>query len=337
MQPVKKHARLVILWLSLCAALVVGMVVVGGYTRLSGSGLSITEWKPIHGVIPPKDDAEWAEEFEKYRQIPQYSEINKGMSLEEFKQIFWPEYWHRVLGRIIGIVFAVPLFAFWITKSITSRFAGRLFLIFTLGGLQGLMGWYMVSSGLIHNVYVSHMRLAAHFALALLLFALILWAIMDVKHQPKTRTRNGGFRLWLGLLCLQIFYGALMAGLHAGLLYNTFPDMNGQYIPEGLWNGTLGWLSLFEERTMVNFIHRWLASFLVMGFGFWWFVNREHVKKLELTTLAAAMALVLALQFILGVLTLVKAVPLALALKHQLVAVLLFGLSVTMLHRLEKK
>jgi len=336
MTPVKRHPRLVIIWLSLCALLVVGMVAVGGYTRLSGSGLSITEWKPIHGVIPPRGEAEWQEEFSKYQQIPQYAQVNQGMTLDEFKQIFWPEYWHRVLGRIIGIVFLLPLVGLWITKSITPKFALRLALIFALGGVQGFMGWYMVSSGLIHNTYVNHMRLAAHLSLALALLGLILWAIMDISRSHKRRS-SPGFRLWFAALCLQIFYGALMAGLHCGLLYNTYPTMNGEWIPSGLWDTRLGGMNFFENCTIVQLLHRFLAILVFFGFYFWWFINRLHVTTKNLTKLTASIAFVIACQFILGVLTLINAVPLDLGLSHQLTAVALFSLSVVMMHRLEKE
>ena len=338
--PITNHQSPITLWLTLCAALVVAMVLVGGYTRLSGSGLSITEWKPIHGTIPPKNDTEWQEEFTKYQQIPQYTEINKGMTLDEFKTIFWPEYWHRLLGRLIGLVFFLPLVLFWASGRITNRFGVRLLGIFALGGVQGLMGWYMVSSGLIHNVYVSHLRLAAHFSLALLLLALLIWAILDMT--PKTRPTahrplSTSYRLWFTLLCLQILYGALMAGLHAGLMYNTWPDMNGDIAPEGLWALNPGWINLFENHATVQFIHRWLAAIVAMGFGFWWFSMRSYVTHRGLTRLAACIAIIIALQFFLGVLTLVKAVPLGIALKHQMMAVLLFGLSVVMLHRLGRR
>lgn len=347
MAHVKKHPKLIILWLSLCALLVVGMVAVGGYTRLSGSGLSITEWKPIHGVIPPRGEDEWQEEFEKYKQIPQYAEINKGMSLDAFKTIFWPEYWHRVLGRVIGIVFFFPLVGFFATGAIGGRFALKLAAIFALGGLQGFMGWYMVSSGLIQNVYVNHLRLAAHFSLALLLLGLILWQICSLSRpkwgdpvpgdtDPSTRidSLRISYIFWFTLLCLQLLYGAFMAGLHAGLLYNTYPDMNGKMLPDGLWEPAMGITNLFENRTTVQFIHRTLAACVVAGFGFWWFVNRPRVTSRKLVKTAAFLAMVIAAQFALGVLTLVNAVPLELGLMHQLTAVLLFGLSVIMLHQL---
>ncbi|MDX2074538.1 MAG: COX15/CtaA family protein [Alphaproteobacteria bacterium] len=331
----------VIAWLTICALLVVGMVAVGGYTRLSGSGLSITEWKPIHGAIPPRSEAEWAEEFAKYRAIPQYAAVNPGMTLDEFKTIFWPEFLHRLLGRIIGIVFIVPLIFFWARGAISHRQGFKFLAIFSLGGLQGFMGWYMVSSGLATNVYVSHLRLATHLTLALLLLGLIVWELCKVtgdrikvtdKQAPDScRLAPVTYLLWFALLCLQILYGALMAGLHAGLLYNTWPLMDGAIVPSGLST------AIFTDHTTVQFWHRILAFAVVFGFLSWWFFNRRYVKNLGVTKLAAGIALVIALQFTLGVLTLVNAVQLELGMMHQMTAVLLFVLSVVMLHRLGKR
>lgn len=342
---VYKHPRLIALWISMCAVLVASMVLVGGYTRLSGSGLSITQWKPIHGVIPPMNEAEWQEEFAHYRESPQYQKINKGMSLAEFKTIFWPEFWHRVLGRLIGVVFFIPLAIFWLSKSISHRFALRMTGIFALGGLQGFIGWYMVASGLVNNPYVSHLRLAAHLAVAFLIFALLLWALLDVlsfrrKSESPTHKIPASvamtYKLWFALLCLQIIYGAFMAGLHAGLLFNTYPTMDGAWIPEGVMFMRPLWLNLFENRTTIQLIHRTLALLVILGFAAWWFINRRHVKQKAISRWCIAIFLVIALQFALGVLTLLNAVPLYLALKHQMVALLLFGLSVILWYRLAK-
>lgn len=328
--------RAITLWLTLCAILVVSMVAIGGYTRLSGSGLSITEWKPIHGSIPPLNDAEWQEEFEKYQQIPQYRAINPDMTLAEFKQIFWPEFLHRLLGRIIGIVFIIPLIFFWINGAFSHRFGCSLLAIFSLGGLQGFMGWYMVSSGLVENIYVSHFRLAAHLALALLLLGMIMWKILSVERGAWNVEREDlhaatlprlTFAMWFTLLCLQILYGALVAGLHAGLLYNSWPTMNGEWVPSGLS------VAIFTDHTTVQFIHRMLAIFIAIGFGFWWFFSRIYVRNAGLVKLAASLACVIALQITLGVLTLVNAVPLGLGMLHQMTAVALFVLSIVLLHK----
>ncbi len=332
MSPVIKNHRLVILWLCLCLLLVAGMVLVGGYTRLSGSGLSITQWKPIHGVIPPLNIEEWQEEFDAYRASPQYEKINKGMTIDEFKVIFWPEYWHRVLGRLVGFVFLLPLVFFAATRSINKKFGWRMTGIFALGGLQGLMGWVMVASGLIDNPYVSHIKLAMHLSLAFLIFALILWAILDVitKRQIQASS-NRAYKFWFTLLCLQIILGALLAGLHGGLIYNTWPDMNGNWLPEGMIPFSI------ENITLIQFLHRKLAILLALGFLFWWFCQREYVKTKGLGKECIGVASILFLQFILGVMTLLHHVPLPLALMHQMTALLLFGVSVILLYGIKYK
>ena len=337
---VNKSHRAVMLWLIMCAALVASMVLVGGYTRLSGSGMSITEWKPIHGTIPPQGDVQWQEEFEKYQKIPQYQLINKGMTLAEFKHIFWPEFWHRILGRLVGIVLLVPLIIFATTSTITKRFSLRMLGISALVGAQGFMGWYMVSSGLSENTHVSHLRLAAHLSLALLVFATILWAILDViQNKPAQATCNKKLITycgWFFLLCMQIIYGALMAGLHAGLLYNTYPDMDGMWLPPELLAQFPWWSNLFENHTAVQFIHRTLAVLLIFGFSSWWFFNQKWVTTERLNRLCISVAGVIAVQFTLGVLTLINAVPLHLALTHQMVALVLFGVSVVLLYKVKK-
>lgn len=339
--PSTKHQAPVVLWLIVCAALVASMVLVGGYTRLSGSGMSITEWKPIHGVIPPMNEAEWQEELEKYRQIPQYQLINKGMSLDEFKAIFWPEYWHRILGRIIGIVFALPLAFFWATGRITRRQGFTYLGIFALGGLQGFMGWYMVASGLTENTHVSHLRLAAHLSIAFTIFGLLIWQINSLSRakprdlsqaapDPSTRSRSLriNYTIWFILLALQIIYGAFMAGLHAGWMYNTWPTMNGAWFPSELS------ADILNSHTTVQFIHRKLAIILTLGFICWWFFNRAYVKTSGLNKLASIILAIIGVQFLLGVLTLIKVVPLELAMLHQITALILFGASVVMLRKL---
>lgn len=358
MQLITKNHHAITLWLCLCLALVAGMVLVGGYTRLSGSGLSITEWNPIHGTIPPLNIDEWQEEFDAYRASPQYEKINKGMTLDEFKTIFWPEYWHRVLGRIIGIVFLFPLLFFAATRSISKSFFSRLTGIFALGGLQGLMGWVMVASGLVDNPYVSHIKLAMHLSLAFLIFALILWAILDVIKNSSPRRGEAGrgalnaqseqisplpnpppagegiFVCWFTLLCMQIILGALLAGLHGGLVYNTWPDMNGQFLPDGALD--TGQYHI-ENIGLIQFLHRKVAILLAVGFLLWWFYNKNYVKNKGLGKECIGVTLVLFAQFALGVLTLLHHVPLPLALMHQMTALLLFAVSVVLLYGIKHK
>ncbi len=328
-------------WLLLCALLVVMMVLVGGYTRLSGSGLSITTWKPIHGTLPPLGDAEWQEEFDAYRASPQYQKVNQGMDMEEFCAIFWPEYFHRLLGRMVGLVFFVPFLFFLVRKSFSARFAWRLAGIFALGGLQGLMGWLMVRSGLVDMPRVSHIRLALHLGLALLILSFILWAWLDVI-QPKraansNHTAARWYKIWFFFMCLQLILGAFMAGLHAGLIYNTYPTMNGQWIPDGLFSMSPIYMNFIENIAMVQFMHRKLALVVAFGFLFWWYCHRAYVRNSRLGRACAGVAFIIAVQFTLGVLTLLHQSPLALALTHQMVAVALLMLAVVLLHGLTGK
>ncbi len=325
-------------WLIACLLLIVCMVCLGGYTRLSGSGLSITEWKPIHGSIPPLNAAEWQEEFDKYRQIPQYQQLNKGMSLEEFKTIFWPEFWHRNLGRLIGLVFAVPLAFFFFNKAISKPFSLRLLGILALGGLQGLMGWIMVASGLKDLVFVSHVKLAMHLGLAFIIFSAILWSLLDVRYPPTSTPISKedkrlitGFWVFVALLFAQIIFGAFMAGLHAGLIYNTFPLMNGALIPpetfdfHGIWT---------ENIPLIQFIHRWLAKFLCIYLILWWWFFRGYASFGSAKYWFLSLVALLAVQMILGILTLVNVTPFHLALMHQLCGLFLFAASVLVAHRI---
>jgi heme a synthase len=331
-----RDRRAVSAWLIACALLVVAMVVVGGYTRLSGSGLSITQWKPIHGIIPPIGEAQWQEEFDAYRASPQYQKINQGMTLAEFKIIFWPEYFHRLLGRMVGLVFFLPLLFFMARRSLTRRLSFRLIGIFALGGLQGVIGWLMVKSGLVNDPHVSHLRLALHLSLAFAIFGLLLWTILDIgtDKDPSPQPVPITYLLWFLLLCLQIILGAFVAGLHAGLIYNTFPTMNGEWLPGGLLSMQPWYLNFVENITLIQFMHRTLAVIVAGGFLLWWYSHRTYVKNAHLGKVCLGVALVIAVQFTLGVLTLLHQVPLSLALLHQAVALLLFALAVALLHGL---
>lgn len=332
----RRDARPVALWLAICACLIISMVMLGGYTRLSGSGLSITSWKPIHGTLPPLNDVEWQEEFDAYKASPQYQKINMGMTMEEFRGIFWPEYLHRLLGRLIGMVFFLPLILFAFRRSLTRPFAWRLAGIFALGGLQGLMGWLMVKSGLVDMPHVSHLRLAAHLSLALIIFCLILWALMDIL-QPRqgkkpANSAYGWYKIWLFLLALQLILGAFMAGMRAGLIYNTYPTMNGQWIPDGIMSMSPFYINFIENVTTVQFMHRTLALLVAGGFLFWWYSHSEYVKNNALGRGCTRVALIIAVQFTLGVLTLLYQSPLTLALFHQLIAVFLLAQSLAVFH-----
>jgi cytochrome c oxidase assembly protein subunit 15 len=326
----------VIAWLLVCMALVAGMVALGGYTRLSGSGLSITEWKPIHGVFPPANDQEWEEEFAAYKESPQFQKENSDMTVETFKDIYWPEYFHRLLGRAIGVVVLIPFIIFIIRGSLARSVMMHVGGIFLLGALQGFIGWFMVQSGLIDNPRVSHVRLALHLALAFAIFGLLQWLWLDVmkehfwwKEEDHSKAaRPGGdplsfFVVWFFLLCLQILFGAFMAGLHAGFVYNSWPTMNGVWVPD-----------LSGDVELIQFIHRWLAALVVGGFFVWWAMYREYVINIRLEVACLMMGVLLAVQFYLGVLTLINVVPLDLALSHQLCALALFAGGIFILHQL---
>lgn len=319
-------SRSVLVWLFLLAALVGAMIIVGGATRLTGSGLSITEWRPITGTIPPLSESAWLEEFDKYRQIPQYQLINKGMSLDEFKFIYWWEWAHRFLGRFIGIVFLLPFLYFALTGSLTRKMWGRLAILFVLGGLQGALGWYMVASGLVERVDVSQYRLSAHLTLATLIFAAMLWVAYGL---DRNRRMPRGGREWMAvllvlLLILQVAAGGFVAGLDAGMGYNTWPLMDGQLVPKGLFVMQPAWVNLFENAMTVQFNHRILAyviAVLAAGYAY-----------VEQTKGAAILLATVLLQIVFGIWTLLWQVPLWLGLVHQGGALVVLAAALWNLH-----
>ncbi len=317
---------LVKLWLYCIAALVFCMVIVGGATRLTDSGLSITEWKPLLGAIPPLGEADWAAAFQKYTLIPEYQIQNRGMSLDDFKFIYWWEWTHRFLGRFIGIAFAVPLIYFAITGRLERRLCSRLVALLILGGAQGALGWYMVSSGLADRVDVSQYRLAAHLTLAAIIFAAIVWVALGInKNRRKLSSSSQWFAVSLIVLVLfQIAAGGFVAGLDAGMGYATWPLMDGQWVPNGLWIMTPGWINLFENAMTVQFNHRMLAYAIVAATIF-------HAWKLGTIQSVILAAAVLA-QACLGILTLLLGVPLAIALAHQAGAMLVLAIAIWNLH-----
>ncbi len=332
-------------WLWLVAALVLVMVGVGGATRLTGSGLSITEWRPIMGAIPPLSDGDWQEAFAKYREIPQYTQLNKGMSLAEFKAIFWWEWGHRFLGRLIGVAFALPLAWFWWRGAIGARLGRQLVGLLLLGGLQGAMGWYMVMSGLTERVSVSQYRLAAHLGLAIVLFGLIVWIALDlgkwraraVRLDTMTHAQRRMAGILVALVLVQILLGALVAGLKAGLTYNTWPLMDGRVVPAGMLSIAPWYLNPFENITMVQFNHRVMA-YVVLAASLWhaWSVQRVADDG-GISGSAWALAVAVLAQAALGIWTLVAVVPLSLGIAHQTGAVIVFGIAVWHLHCVKGK
>lgn len=331
---------LVRVWLFAVAALVFVMVSVGGATRLTGSGLSITEWKPIMGAIPPLSDAAWQEALEKYRQIPQYQHVNKGMSLEAFKRIFWWEWSHRFLARFVGVAFLVPFLFFLAAGRIARPLVPKLAGLFALGGLQGAIGWYMVASGLSERISVSQYRLAVHLSLAIVIFAGLLWIALSLgPRQGQGHSLPSSYRksaAWiLGLVFLQIVAGAFVAGLKAGNDYNTWPLMDGRFVPQGLGAMSPWWANLFENATTVQFNHRMLAYALtaVAAWHVWSVLARTHDRRVRMSATMLAGA-VLA-QVALGIWTLLAQVPLSLGLAHQAAAVTVFGVALWHLHQLQ--
>jgi len=312
------------IWLYAMAFLVLCMVVVGGATRLTESGLSITEWAPVSGTIPPLSDADWAREFEAYRQIPQGVQ-NGWMGLEDFKSIFWWEWGHRFLGRFLGVAFAVPFVVFLFQRRFSWKLAGPLAGLFLLGGLQGAIGWWMVSSGLSQLTSVSQYRLATHLFAASLLFLALIWVARRM--EPVKTASSPGWPAWLLLVLLevQIVAGAFVAGLDAGMGYNTWPLMDGTLIPHGLDVIEPFWKNLFENALTVQFNHRMIAYGVVafVGWLLWRQWGRGGFGGVH-GWLPRIAALVL-LQVVLGILTLLNMVPISLALGHQALAFMLAG------------
>jgi len=310
-------------WLLCVAAIIIVMVTLGGLTRLTGSGLSITEWDPIMGAIPPLNDTQWHDAFAKYQQIPQYRLENHGMTLDGFKAIFWWEWTHRLLGRLLGVVFAVPFVWFAWTGAIKRQEWPRMALLFALGALQGFVGWWMVKSGLETRVSVSQYRLAIHLGVAVILLGAILWTALEylrfeAPSLPRRRGEGMSFVL-IGLIYLQMLLGALVAGLHGGLVYNTWPSMDGRIFPEGPFNG----LSPFEDAGLAQFDHR-IGAYIVFAAALWLAFRIRKKRPSAMAVNAAGLVAVLALfQVALGVVTLITQAPIGLAAAHQLTAALL--------------
>ncbi|WP_196502686.1 COX15/CtaA family protein [Aestuariivirga litoralis] len=329
-QAAKPVSHWVTSWLILIALMIATMVVVGGATRLTGSGLSITEWKPIMGAIPPLNSADWELAFSKYQQSSQFKLQNSAMTLQEFEFIFWWEWAHRLLGRLIGVVFFLPFVIFAALKMLPKRIWPQLIGIFILGGLQGALGWYMVASGLVDRVSVSQYRLAAHLTLAAIIFAFVLWVAFALNrrhHRPKSGAAWLGLSL-VPLILLQIAAGGFVAGLDAGQGYNTWPLMEGALLPAGLGTMQPWWANLFENALTVQFDHRLLAYLICVLVLVRAFIARN-------TSSLVLLAFVL-IQIGLGITTLLLHVPLDLALLHQSGAMALLAASVWNLSRLTR-
>jgi len=334
----ERQKKRVIVWLMTGAVLIFSMVIIGGITRLTHSGLSMVEWKPIMGVLPPMNEVDWQEAFNKYKAYPEFQKINYDFGLEEFKGIFWWEYIHRTLGRIIGIVFIIPFLFFVVKKWLDPPLLGKCLILFALGGLQGFLGWYMVMSGLSNDPHVSHYRLALHLVTATILFGYILWVLFGLiaPHQTRSRELKPFARLtkWLlAIILLQIIYGAFVAGLKAGMVYNTFPKMGDRWVAEGVTAMSPFWINFTEGLAGVQFAHRYIAYIVVFLIGFIWLKARHLNLSRRRKTPVHIMLVLVTLQFILGVLTLLLAVPIEMAVLHQAGAMLLFGSAVFAHHQ----
>lgn len=319
------------------------MVVLGGVTRLTGSGLSMVKWEPLIGFLPPLNQSEWETVFQLYQHYPEFKLKNSNMDLEAFKGIFWFEYAHRLLGRMIGIVFFIPLLYFIIRNKIDRPLIPKLVAMFILGGLQGLLGWYMVKSGLVQNPHVSQYRLTAHLGFAFLIYAYIFWVALDLlfpADNPPTNREIRGLRrfsyLITGLIFITVLSGGFVAGLKAGLAYNTFPLMNGRLIPEGTLTLEPQWRNFFENVTTVQFDHRLLATALFLLIPVYWVLaNRRRLPSRVRWGFHILLA-ILIIQVTLGISTLLLFVPVSLAATHQGGALALFTAALFLSHQLSK-
>jgi heme a synthase len=325
-------------WLAFCAVVIFAMILLGGATRLTNSGLSIVEWKPLVGAIPPLSEEDWQETFNKYKQFPEYQKINRGMSLDAFKSIFMYEYLHRLLGRLIGVLFAVPLIYFAVRRRLRPGLAPGLIVLFILGGLQGLLGWYMVKSGLVDNPRVSQYRLTAHMGLAVAIYAYMVWLVFELlfarDKQPDTDQRPPA-RWTLGLVALvylMILSGALVAGTDAGFAYSTWPLMGDTFIPQGLYSTSPAWMAMFEDITTIQFNHRMFAYFLFIVLNVVAFLVYRSSTQQRAKLAAILIVVSLFVQVILGISTLLLHVPVALGTAHQGGAVLLLTATLFLSH-----
>ncbi|MDH4200879.1 MAG: COX15/CtaA family protein [Spirochaetia bacterium] len=300
----------VAIWLGIVCSLIFCMVIVGGITRLTHSGLSMVEWKPLMGAIPPMSDEAWNETFSKYKNFPEYKIMNRNMELPEFKFIFYWEYFHRLIGRLIGVIYLLPFLYFYFRNYFDKKWAVRIFTGFLLGGLQGFMGWFMVKSGLVDNPHVSHYRLAAHLSIAFGIAGYLFWLILDLLYADQTGQKKPAvhkrFRqsllLTLGV-CLQIIYGAFTAGKKAGYGFNTFPKMNDSWFPDEIFSIQPSWLNFLETNAAIQFTHRMIAFSLIIGIPLFLWIARFDFSSPAQKISRSILFVALLVQFSLGVLT----------------------------------
>lgn len=336
---VKSRDRAVALWLLSCCALVFVMVVLGGVTRLTGSGLSMVDWRPVVGWLPPLSEAHWQQSFDAYKQSPQFQKVNSHMTVSEYKNIFWLEYLHRLLGRVIDIVFFIPFTVFAMRGYIRRREWPKYLLMFGLGGLQGLLGWYMVKSGLVNDPHVSQYRLTAHLVAAFLIYAYMFWVALSLLFPQRDGAKHAWFARTVGLtglISITIVSGGFVAGLKAGKIFNTFPMMGNHWVPPGLTALDPAWRNFTENATTVQFDHRLLAITTFLMIVVYWLRARKADLPARAAKASNALLHTGVLQVALGISTLVFSVPLILAASHQAVAMLLFTVALVLLHSLRK-
>jgi cytochrome c oxidase assembly protein subunit 15 len=334
----RSHLRI---WLYGGATLTFLLLVIGGITRLTQSGLSIVDWKPLMGVVPPLGEAEWRDAFARYQAYPEYQQLRRGMTLAEFRFIYFWEYLHRLTARLLGLAFVVPFAVFWMRGYFDRPLLRRVLVLFGLGALQGFMGWFMVRSGLVDDPRVSHYRLAAHLSLALVIFGYCLWLARDLAPRERSpaaahpRPEAARWAYALGaLLGVQIVWGAFVAGLDAGTIFNSFPEMGGQLVPPGAWSLDPALRNAVENPATVQWIHRVLGTVLLLAAGAWVVRSGRVGGDARSILLGRLFAAVVGVQYGLGVLTLLHAVPVSLGVLHQATAVVLLGVWLLWMHRL---
>jgi len=333
------HNRSIATWLLICCALVFVMVVLGGFTRLTGSGLSMVDWRPLMGWLPPLTDAEWQRVFAMYQESPEFQKVNSDFGVDDFKGIFWLEYLHRLLGRVIGIVFFVPFVYFVVKGYIRKDEWLKYFLMFLLGGLQGVLGWYMVKSGLIDVPHVSQYRLTAHLVAAFTIYAYMLWVALSLLYPASGTKRHPWYRptFWLtALTSVTIVSGGFVAGLKAGKIYNTFPMMGNHWIPPETMALQPFWRNFFDNMTTVQLDHRVLAITTFVAVVVYWFKARRVDLPARTRPAVNALLHTVFLQVALGITTLLMAVPVLLGAAHQAVAMVLFTIALYVLHSVRR-
>lgn len=333
------YDRQIATWLLLCAAVIFGMIILGGVTRLTGSGLSMVEWKPLMGIIPPLSEEAWLTTFEKYRQFPEYQKVNRGMDLAGFKSIFMYEYLHRVLGRLIGVLYFVPMVYFAMKGRVRAGLMPRLWILFFMGGFQGLLGWYMVKSGLVDDPRVSQYRLTAHLGVAVAIYGYMLWLAFGLLFPGGKGThRFANLAMWVAVLVyLMILSGGLVAGTRAGYAYSTWPLMGTSFIPPGLYEMSPAWLAAFEDITTIQFNHRIFAYFLFVLVHVFALLSWRKGLGPRGTVAMLLLLAALWLQVVLGISTLLLHVPVWLAASHQGGAVLLLSAGIYCAHVLRRQ